>query len=117
RARNWRRGVWKPIVNATVGEPFRFHELRHTHAALLISEGQHSKVIQERLGHASIRTTLDVYGHLLEGLDEKAADALDLPKLHRTAHDGAWGSCGVGWKPEVAAWFVVSSDQGFRLWS
>ena len=34
-------------------------------------------MIQERLGHASIRTTLDVYGHLFEGLDKAAADSLD----------------------------------------
>ncbi len=37
----------------------------------------HPKVIQERLGHASIKTTLDTYGHLFEGLDEAAADRLE----------------------------------------
>jgi len=36
-------------------------------------------VIQERLGHASIKTTLDTYGHLFDGLDEAAADRLDEP--------------------------------------
>ena len=46
-------------------------------AALLIREGQHPKVIQLRMGHASIRPTLDTYGHLFPGLDEAAADALD----------------------------------------
>ena len=45
--------------------------------ALLIDQGIHIKVIQERLGHASVCTTLDVYGHLFEGLDEAAADAID----------------------------------------
>jgi len=49
----------------------------HTHAALVIREGVHAKVIQERLGHASITTTLDTYGHLFEGLDSAAAQALD----------------------------------------
>lgn len=44
---------------------------------MLIAAGQHPKVIQARLGYASIRTTLDVYGHLFEGLDGAAADALD----------------------------------------
>ena len=44
---------------------------------MLIEQGIHPKVIQERLGHASIKTTLDVYGHLYEGLDGAAADALD----------------------------------------
>lgn len=54
-----------------------FHDLRHTHAAMLIHEGLHPKVIQERMGHESIRTTLDRYGHLFPGMDEAAADALD----------------------------------------
>jgi integrase len=48
-----------------------------SHAALLIGEGVHPKVIQERFGHTSIGTTLDLYGHLFEGLDEAAASALD----------------------------------------
>jgi integrase len=60
-----------------VGAPCRFHDLRHSHAALLIADGSHPKVIQARLGHSSIRTTLDTYGHLFEGLDEAAADRLD----------------------------------------
>jgi integrase len=52
-------------------------DLRHTHASLLIAQGEHPKVIQERLGHASIKTTLDIYGHLFDGLDEAAADRLE----------------------------------------
>ncbi len=56
-----------------MGEPLRFHDLRHTHVAMLISRGEHPKVIQTRLGHSSIKVTLDRYGHLFEGLDEAAA--------------------------------------------
>ena len=55
----------------------RFHDLRHTHAAMLIAEGAHPKVIQSRLGHTKITTTLDTYGHPFDGLDEAAADTLD----------------------------------------
>ena len=77
RRSNFRRRVWIPAVRASVGEPMRFHDLRHTHAAMLIAADQHPKVIQSRLGHASITTTLNTYGHLMEGLDEAAADALD----------------------------------------
>ena len=84
RRTNFRRRYWIPAVLASVGEPCRFHDLRHTHAALLIAQGEHPKVIQERLGHASIRTTLDTYGHLLEGLDEAAAERLD--EAFRSAH-------------------------------
>lgn len=54
-----------------------FHELRHTSAALAIAEGAHPMAIKERLGHASITTTLDRYGALFPRLDETLADALD----------------------------------------
>jgi len=77
RRTNFRRRVWLPAVNATVGEPMRFHDLRHTQASWLIAQGEHAKVIQARFGHASIRTTLDIYGHLFDGLDQAAADRLD----------------------------------------
>lgn len=77
RRTNFRRRIWKPAVEASVGEPCTFHDLRHSHAAILIAQGEHPKVIQERLGHASIKTTLDTYGHLFDGLDEAAADRLD----------------------------------------
>ena len=77
RRNNFRRRTWLPAVRASVLEPCTFHDLRHTHAALLIAQGEHPKVIQERLGHASIKTTLDTYGHLFEGLDEAAAVRLN----------------------------------------
>ena len=77
RRRNFRRRVWLPAVRGSVGEPMRFHDLRHTHAAILIAQGEHPKVIQTRLGHSSIQITLDTYGHLVDGLDEAAAERLD----------------------------------------
>jgi integrase len=77
RRNNFRRRIWLPAVETSVGRPCTFHDLRHSHAALLIAQGEHPKVIQERLGHASIKTTLDTYGHLFEGLDEAAADRLE----------------------------------------
>lgn len=55
----------------------RWHDLRHTCASLLIATGAHPKAIQERLGHGSITTTLDRYGHLMPGLADALADALD----------------------------------------
>ena len=61
----------------SVGAPMNPHDLRHTHAALLIAEGEDPYVVSKRLGHASIKTTYDHYGHLFEGRDEAAADALD----------------------------------------
>ena len=77
RPTNWRRRVWIPATKAAGLDPLRFHDLRHTHAALLIHAGEHPKVIQSRLGHTTIQTTLDLYGHLFDGMDEAAADRLD----------------------------------------
>lgn len=54
-------------------EGLRFHDLRHCHATLMLKAGVHPKVVQERLGHSSIALTLDVYSHVMPGLQEKAA--------------------------------------------
>ncbi len=51
----------------------RLHDLRHAHASILLKQGVHPKIVQERLGHSSISTTLDIYSHLLPGMDEAAA--------------------------------------------
>ncbi len=55
----------------------RLHDLRHTHASLLLQAGVHIKVVQERLGHSSIRVTLDTYSHVIGGLQEVAAQRFD----------------------------------------
>jgi hypothetical protein len=60
---------------------------RHTHAALLIAVNTHPKLLQSRLGHSSIKTTLDIYGHLYEPLDEAAADRLEELVLGAIAHE------------------------------
>lgn len=53
------------------------HDLRHTPAALMIQAGYPPKMLQEILGHASITTTPDLYGHLYPGDMDKYADRLD----------------------------------------
>jgi|LSQX01.2.fsa_nt_gb integrase len=55
----------------------RLHDLRHTHASLLLAQGVHPKIVQERLGHSSITMTLDLYSHMTPGLDEAAAATLN----------------------------------------
>jgi integrase len=55
----------------------RFHDLRHSHATQLLLTGVHPKVAQERLGHASITTTLDLYSHVTETMQSDAAQRLD----------------------------------------
>lgn len=55
----------------------RFHDLRHSHATQLLAAGVHPKVAQERLGHSTITTTLDLYSHVTETMQEDAASKLD----------------------------------------
>jgi integrase len=54
----------------------QFHSLRHTHASMLINAGVDILTISRRLGHSKAAITLDVYGHLIGGADEAAADAI-----------------------------------------
>jgi integrase len=55
----------------------RFHDLRHSHASQLLRAGVSPKVISERLGHSKVGFTLDVYSHLLPGMQEEAAQKTD----------------------------------------
>ena len=59
------------------GVTVRFHELRHTHASLLVRSGAHPKTLQERLGHSSAAFTMSVYAHLLPGVQEQAVANLE----------------------------------------
>jgi integrase len=62
----------------SVGLPrLRLYDLRHTHASLLIHEGVHPKRISERLGHSSIKLTMDTYGHLFDGADQESAAKME----------------------------------------
>lgn len=55
----------------------RFHDLRHSHATQLLKAGIHPKIMQERLGHSSITTTLDLYSHVTDTMQDDAAAKLD----------------------------------------
>ena len=55
----------------------RLHDLRHGHATHLLLKGVHPKVVQERLGHASITLTLDTYSHVLPSMQDDAAAIID----------------------------------------
>jgi integrase len=55
----------------------RFHDLRHSHATQLLLAGVHPKVAQERLGHSTITTTMDLYSHVTETMQSDAAARLD----------------------------------------
>jgi len=55
----------------------RLHDLRHTHATQLLRQGVHPKIVSERLGHATVSITLDIYSHVLPGMQEDAAIKVD----------------------------------------
>ncbi len=77
RYHNFLRRVWKPAVVESGLPDVGLHALRHTCVAMLISQGAHPKAIQSHLGHRSITTTLDRYGHLFEDEHDKLADRID----------------------------------------
>ena len=55
----------------------RIHDFKHSHDSLLINQGEDYLVVKERLGHASITTTIDTYSHLYPSKQQKLADKLD----------------------------------------
>ena len=78
RHSNWYLRHFKPAVaRAGLPERTRFHDLRHTYAAMLIAQGAHPRAMMERLGHSTIQVTLGTYGHLFPGLEEHLDGALN----------------------------------------
>ena len=72
--------VFKPAVRAALPESkhgLRFHDLRHTCASLSLAVAPNLHMVKERLGHEDIRTTINVYGHLVASVDAALADGLD----------------------------------------
>ena len=58
-------------------QTIRFHDLRHTCATLLFSRGVHPKHVQEHLGHATVAITLDTYSHVIPGIGDQTARAME----------------------------------------
>ena len=70
--------VFKRLLTlSSINTSVRFHDLRHTHATWLLEKGVHPKVVAERLGHSSIRITLDTYSHVIQGMQKVAVTKLD----------------------------------------
>jgi integrase len=65
--------AWSKLAKLTGMKGIRLHDARHTHASLMLKGGEHPKVVQERLGHASIQVTLDTYSHVTPGIHKDAA--------------------------------------------
>ena len=73
------------VVQKTGLPSMSLHDLRHSHATMLLQAGTHPKIVSERLGHSSVRVTLDTYSHYVGGLQEQAALKFDelLAPQHR----------------------------------
>jgi len=69
--------AWHKLAIRCGLKDIRLHDARHTHASLMLKQGVHPKIVQERLGHASIQITLDTYSHVAPGLQEAAAAGFD----------------------------------------
>ena len=76
-AGNLLRRSFLPLLTKAALPRIRFHDLRHTAATLLRSQGVHPKVVSELLGHSSIGLTLDTYSHVLPDMQQQAATAMD----------------------------------------
>jgi integrase len=77
RRTNFRRRTWASALKTAKLKGAHFHDLRHTAVAFAIERGAHPRAIQERMGHNSITTTMNVYGGLFPRLEEAIADGLD----------------------------------------
>lgn len=71
------RKVFNKLLTTAELRRIRFHDLRHTFASLLISQGESLPYVRDQLGHHSIQITVDTYGHLVPGGNRQAVDRLD----------------------------------------
>jgi integrase len=76
-ARNLLRRSFCPLLDRADVPCIRSHDLRHTAATLLLSQGVRTKVVSEMLGHSTIDMTLDIYSHALPGMQQQAATAME----------------------------------------
>lgn len=69
--------AWTLLAARAGVKVIRLHDARHTHASIMLKQGIHPKIVQERLGHSSIAMTLDTYSHVAPGLQQAAAESFD----------------------------------------
>lgn len=88
----WCRRIFKPALAASLPERagLRWHDLRHSNGSHLLGRGVPIHVVKERLGHASIQTTVDVYGHLMPGADDDVAKLFE--QAHRDGEPYGWSA-------------------------
>ena len=76
-ANNLKKRYFKPLLEAAGLPDMRLYDLRHTAATLRLVNGEHPQIVQEMLGHASIKLTIDTYSHVLPGMQEESAARLN----------------------------------------
>lgn len=74
---NFRRRTFRKLLEKADIPEIRIHDIRHTYASLLLSQGEPLNYTRDQLGHASIQTTVDVYGHIVPGSNRNAVNRLD----------------------------------------
>ena len=72
----FRRHVWWPVLKKAGLPRVRIHDIRHTVASLLLQKGYKPQIVMAQLGHSSIATTVDIYGHLTTDDTRDAVNAL-----------------------------------------
>jgi integrase len=68
---------WGRLIGKTALARLRFHDLRHAHATHMLANGVHPKIASERLGHSKVSITLDLYSHVIPGMQADAAATVD----------------------------------------
>ncbi|WP_273000758.1 tyrosine-type recombinase/integrase [Hydrogenibacillus schlegelii] len=86
---NLRSRSFRKVLQRAGLPPIRFHDLRHTHATMLLAAGVHPKLVQERLGHSTVAITLDVYSHATPAMHRQVADTVE--QLLRPAEENRSG--------------------------
>ena len=76
-SQNTLRGIFKRLLVKSGIRELRFHDIRHTFASLLLTNGESLTYVKEQLGHSSIQMTVDIYGHLIPGSNRDAVNRLD----------------------------------------
>ena len=85
-SQNTVRNIFKRMLTKAEIRELRFHDLRHTFASLLLTNGESLAYVKEQLGHSSIQVTVDIYGHLIPGSNRNAVNRLDSTKSSTYMH-------------------------------
>jgi integrase len=74
---NIKHWVFYKVIKKLGLSKFRFHDIRHTFASLLLQQGESLHYVKEQMGHSSIQITVDIYGYIVPGSNRKAVNKLD----------------------------------------